>query len=125
MRYSLLLPACLMAATTLSGCNDGTPKCDSTAAKNLVIRIAQKQLDSAMAAMKNSQMSGLAPANPAAIKLSVDNVRTTAHQSSPDVYQCAADLGMNNGANSTSIPVTYSVQQTDDGKQVYVSVSGL
>jgi hypothetical protein len=109
----------------LSGCNSGTPKCNSDDARNLVISIAREQAAKEFAAMKNSQLSGMYPKNIDSVKFSVKNVRTTKHQSSPDIYECAADLEMSGVGAPSIFPITYNIQKTDDGSQFYINVLGL
>ncbi|CNK95521.1 hypothetical protein N0H69_15460 [Yersinia alsatica] len=114
----------LVATVVLSGCDTGTPKCNSEDARNLVINIAQEQIDKQIAAMRNSQLSGLVPKNMGALKLSVTNVRTMSHDSKLGIYQCAADLEFS--TNDKRLPITYSIQKTDDSDgQFYINVYGL
>ncbi|WP_051902935.1 hypothetical protein [Pectobacterium brasiliense] len=118
----------LIAMTTgilLTGCNTGTPECNSDDAKNLVVSIATEQLAKQTAMLKKSQLSGLAPKNIEQIRFSVNTVRTMQHQKSPEIYECAANLLMTGPEQSTTLPITYTVQQTDDRKQFLVNVVGL
>jgi len=120
-----LIITCLATGTLLSGCNSGTPKCNSDDARNLVISIAREQVAKEFTAIKNSQLSEMYPKNIDGAKFSVKNVRTTKHQSSPDIYECAADLEMSGIGNPSSLPITYNIQKTDDGSQFYINVLGL
>ncbi|EAO4438993.1 hypothetical protein LVO39_000977 [Salmonella enterica] len=129
MKRTMLL---VLAATgLLAGCGDKTPKCNSEDAKKLVVDIAHKQIKTQFEQLRNSQMSEMVPGNTDSIILKVINVRTLNHNSSLDTYQCAANLQMtmtdeqSKLPNTTSIPITYNIQKTDDSGQFYINVSGL
>ncbi|MBJ9863566.1 hypothetical protein [Citrobacter amalonaticus] len=111
MKLNILLV--LAAAGLMMGCGDKTPKCNSDDAKNLVVNIARKTIEKGMTLDKD-------------VLISVENVRTVSHESSLDVYQCAADLTFAKPNMKDSLPITYRVQKTEDGKgQFYINVSGL
>ncbi|EOV8959011.1 hypothetical protein ACN6U0_000788 [Cronobacter turicensis] len=60
------------------------------------------------------------------VRMTVENVRTISHESKLDVYQCAADLTFTKPDLQNSLPITYRIQKTDEGKgQFYINVSGL
>ncbi|MBZ6971729.1 hypothetical protein JJJ10_22180 [Klebsiella grimontii] len=109
----------------LTGCDSGTPECNSKEAKDLVVSIAHEQMQKGLNQLRNSQVSGLVPKGVENTQLSVIHVVTTTHKSSPDIYECAADLNMMLSGNTTSIPITYNIQKTDDGTQFIVNVFGL
>lgn len=122
----------LIAAGLLAGCGEKTPKCSSDDAKNLVVDIAHKQIEKQFEQLRNSQMSEMAPGNTDSLLLKVINVRILKHDSFVDTYQCAANLQMtmtdeqSKLPNTTSIPITYNIQKTDDSNgQFYINVSGL
>ncbi|EBB5475899.1 hypothetical protein FHA82_07290 [Salmonella enterica] len=129
MKRTMLLV--LIAAGLLAGCGEKTPECNSNDAKNLVVDIAHKQIKKQFEQLRNSQMSEMVPGNTDSLILKVINVRTLNHNSSLDTYQCAANLQMtmtdekSKLPNTTSIPITYNIQKTDDGGQFYINVSGL
>ena len=103
----------LIAAGLLAGCGEKTPKCSSNDAKNLVVDIARKTIENRMTLDKD-------------VLISVENVRTISHESELDVYQCAADLTFAKPDLQNSLPITYRIQKTDEGKgQFYINVSGL
>ncbi len=59
------------------------------------------------------------------VRISVENVRTISHESGLDVYQCAADLTFTKPDLQNSLPITYRIQKTDEGKgQFYINISG-
>lgn len=122
----------LIAAGLLAGCGEKTPKCSSDDAKNLVVDIAHKQIEKQFEQLRNSQMSEMVPRNTDSLLLKVINVRTLKHDSSVDTYQCAANLQMtmtdeqSKLPNTTSIPITYNIQKTDDSNgKFYINVYGL
>ncbi|HID9884938.1 hypothetical protein I5R28_12365 [Serratia marcescens] len=128
MRLALLF----ISASLLIGCGDSTPECNSDSAKKLVTDIAHKQIKKQFEQLRNSQMSGMVPGNADSLLLKVINVRTLSHNSSLDTYQCAANLQMtltdeqSKLPNTTKLPITYSIQKTDDNNgQFYINVSGL
>lgn len=111
MKINILLV--LVAAGLMVGCGDKTPKCSSDDAKNLVVDIARKMIEKGMTLDKD-------------VRISVENVRTISHESGLDVYQCAADLTFTKTNMKDSLPITYQVQKTEDGKgQFYINVYGL
>ncbi|EDT1278126.1 hypothetical protein IC336_002828 [Salmonella enterica] len=111
MKRTMLLV--LIASGLLAGCGEKTPKCNSDDAKNLVVDIARKTIEKGMTLDKD-------------VLISVENVRTISHQSELDVYQCAADLTFTKPDLKDSLPITYRIQKTDEGRgQFYINVSGL
>lgn len=101
----------LMLLVGLSGCG-GTPKCSDSETKDLVIEIAKGQL-------KKAGMGSLIPK----LDFEVENIRTTKHHKDVDSYECAADFKME-GDKVKTLPITYTVQSTDDGDKFYVNVYG-
>ncbi|MDM2817578.1 hypothetical protein OGX74_19060 [Citrobacter sp. CK197] len=111
MKRTILLV--LIATGLLAGCGEKTPKCSSDDAKNLVVDIARKTIEKRMTLDKD-------------VQISVENVRTISHESGLDVYQCAADLTFTKPDLQNALPITYSVQKTDDGNgQFYINIHGL
>ena len=111
MKRTMLLV--LIAAGLLTGCGEKTPKYSSDDAKNLVVDIARKTIEKSMTLDKD-------------VRISVENVRTISHESGLDVYQCAADLTFTKPDLLNSLPITYLIQKTDEGKgRFYINVSGL
>lgn len=111
MKRTMLLV--LIAAGLLAGCGEKTPKCSSDDAKNLVVDIARKTIEKGMTLDKD-------------VRISVENVRTISYESGLDVYQCAADLTLTKPDLQNSLPITYRIQKTDEGKgRFYINVSGL
>ncbi|QDY42826.1 hypothetical protein [Candidatus Pantoea soli] len=112
MKRTILL-VLITASLLLAGCGEKTPKCGSDDAKKLVVDIARKTIEKAMTLDKD-------------VRITVENVRTISHESGLDVYQCAADLTFTKPGLKNSLPITYRVQKTDEGKGLfYINVSGL
>ena len=58
----------------------------------------------------------------------VDAIRTTSTNEQTGTHECAAQLEVSyseDGTPASEIPITYTVELTDDGKQIYVGVLGL
>ena len=56
----------------------------------------------------------------------VKTIRTTDTHEKTGAHECAADLSIiGENGKSNSIPITYTVENTDDGKNIYVNVFGL
>ncbi|MDA5479696.1 hypothetical protein PGS49_03345 [Yersinia intermedia] len=107
-----LIAGCLFI-TSLAGCDSGTPKCNSDDAKALVVDIARKRTAELHAELAKTTIT-------------VENIRTIEHQSKVDIYQCAADLTFSNAGKTSSMPITYRIQKTDDNNgQFYINVFGL
>lgn len=129
---NIRLALLFISASLLVGCGKNTPECNSDNAKNLVTDIAHKQIKKQFEQLRNSQLSGMVPGNTDSLMLKVINVRTLAHNSSIDTYQCAASLQMtltdeqSKLPNTTELPITYNIQKTDDNNgQFNIKVAGL
>lgn len=71
--------------------------------KNLVVDIARKTIEKGMTLDKD-------------VWISVENVKTISHESDLDVYKCAADLTFIKPDLHNSLPITYLIRKTDEGK---------
>lgn len=113
MKLKLMI---VCAVISLAGCDSGTPKCNSDDAKSLVVDIAKKEMSKSYRAEIFEKLH-----------LAVENVRTVEHQNKLDIYNCSADLKLFlKPEQSTSIPITYRIQKTDDDNgQFYINVFGL
>ncbi|WP_456400440.1 hypothetical protein [Persephonella sp.] len=101
---------------SIIACSSSTPKCSDGETKDLVIEIAKEQL------LKSGFGSVIDK-----LEMKVDNIRTIEYQKNIDKYTCQADFIVKNKENNQqkTIPITYTVQKTDDGKKFYVEVYGL
>lgn len=59
------------------------------------------------------------------ISLKLVDIRTTAMDEKLGKYTCAADLEITGSGGSKKLPVQYTSELTDGGKQFYVTVYGL
>ena len=95
------------------GCSNPTPKCSDKETKDLVIDIAKDEL-------KEQGMESLIPQ----LKFEIETIRTTKYDKNIDRYECAADFKMIGNANTTTLPITYTVESTDKKGEFYVTVDG-
>ncbi len=107
------------AIIILSGCDSGTPKCNSEEVKNLVVDIAGKPYIAASKREPDYDMPSI----------TVNNVRTQQHNTKLDIYLCEAEVSFKYAkytALNLSKPITYRIQKTDDNNgQFYINVYGL
>jgi len=113
-----LLKSLVVSVFSLSiiACSSNTPKCSDNRTKELVIDVAKELfLNAGLGEMVDN------------VDFKIENVRTIEYQKDIDKYTCKADFIIKNKENnqSKSIPITYSVQKTDDGDKFYVEVYGL
>ena len=95
------------------GCSNPTPKCSDKETKDWVIDIAKDEL-------KEQGMESLIPQ----LKFEIETIRTTKYDKNIDRYECAADFKMIGNANTTTLPITYTVESTDKKGEFYVTVDG-
>ena len=57
----------------------------------------------------------------------VNAIRTTNTNEQTGAHECAAQLAVkaSNTGETNQLPITYTVEMTDDGKEFYVNVFGL
>ncbi|WP_456401432.1 hypothetical protein [Persephonella sp.] len=97
-------------------CSSSTPKCSDSETKELVINIAKDQL----------LRTGFGDVIDK-LEMKVENVRTIEYQKDVDKYMCKTEFILKNKENNQQniLPITYTVQKTDNGKRFYVEVYGL
>jgi hypothetical protein len=110
--FAIVLPLVIGVQLLQNNLSGGTPKCGASETKDLVIQIAKDEL------IKQG-MSKIIPN----LDFEVANIRTTSHNKDVDSYQCASDFKMI-GEKTRTLPITYTVEATDDGESFYVSVFG-
>lgn len=103
----------ISCVAVLAACADPVPKCDDGQVMNLVRQISDKML---------SKRAGVGPAS----TVSLEAIKNPDTSWRTGARECAADLKFTaaNGA-ATSAPITYKVEKTNDGKNVFVNVFGL
>lgn len=111
-KAALALPLIVL----LGGCSPSVPKCGDSETTDLVKEIA------------NDEMINQLGADAAKIfSYSVNAIRTTDENDKTGAFECAAqlDIHASTTGQSNEIPITYTVEMTDDGEQFYVNVYGL
>ena len=114
MKLSMKLSA-IAIVMVLAACYQSVPKCGDTETIVLVKQISDREMVTQLGAEAAKMFS-----------YEVQAIRTTSTNEKTGEHECAAELKIkaSNGA-SNSIPITYTVEKTDDGKQFYVNVFGL
>ncbi|MDP2789421.1 MAG: DUF2628 domain-containing protein [bacterium] len=93
----------------------GVPKCGDSDVTKLVTGIADQKMTKQLGAEAAKTFT-----------YAVEAIRTANTNEKTGALECAADLKINgNNGKSNSMPITYTVENTDDGKDIYVKVFGL
>lgn len=94
----------------------GVPKCGDSETVTLVKQIADREMGTQL---------GREAANIFSYK--VGAIRTTSTNEQTGSHACSAQLGItaSNTGETNEIPITYTVEATDDGEEFYVNVFGL
>lgn len=113
MKLITIIIACLLIS---SGCSKFVPACGDESVTDLVKQIAGEE-------MANS----LGKETAKLFSYSVNAIRTTDTNEKTGSHDCAADLEVkaSNTGQSQEMPITYTVEATDDGENIYVNVLGL
>ena len=113
MKKYLLIP---FLAVFIVGCVPSVPKCDDAETKRGVKKIAGDE----MVVKMGGEQAALFTYSLSAIKTIHENKTTGA-------LQCTAQLEiqMANSDNSSNVPITYSVDMTDEGEALSINVFGL
>jgi hypothetical protein len=106
----------LMAITTLllSGCGSSVPTCSDAESTDLVSEIADQEMGKQLGIEMAKTFSYI-----------VNSIRTTATNEQTGSHECAAELEVKGPNGSNSIPITYSIEMTDNGEEFYINVFGL
>ena len=105
----------LMCAVVLSSSSQSVPKCGDEQATTLVKQIADREMGSQLGAEAAKMFS-----------YNIEAIRTTSTNEKTGAHECAAELKIKaKNAGTNSIPITYTVEKTDDSAQIYVNVFGL
>lgn len=121
---SLSIISSILLATTLSGCSNNVPKCGDDEVLDIVKQVSDETMTNQLAALK---MFGIGEGIDTSFTYSVEAIRTTNTNSQTGAHECAAQLSMlaNGTNNPTTIPITYTIEMTDQGDEFYVTVFGL
>jgi len=104
-----------MCVLFLAACSPSVPKCSDDQTIDLVKEIADREMGRQLGAEAAKMYS-----------YDVQAIRTTNTNDKTGAHECAAELKIiakNGGGNS--IPITYTVEKTEDTGQLYVNVFGL
>lgn len=114
MKYKII--TALLALMTVSACTPSVPKCGDTQIVDLVIKISGGEMVKQLGAEAATGFS-----------YSVDSIRTRSTNEQTGAHECAAQLAITaSSTNQTNaIPIEYTVELTDNGKDFYVNVFGL
>jgi hypothetical protein len=106
---------CIWVFMTIAGITS-VPKCGDQDATKLVKQIANREMGKQLGAEAAQLFS-----------YTVGTIRTTSTNEQTGAHQCAAQLGItaSNTGQTNEIPITYTVEMTDTGKEFYVTVFGL
>lgn len=109
-----IIPVLLSAA--FLGCTQSVPKCSDTETIDLVKQIADREMASQLGAQADKLFF-----------YTVGAIRTTNTNEQTGANDCAAELGVTakNTGVTNKLPIQYTVEMTDNGKEFYVSVFGL
>lgn len=113
MKKYLVISVALLSGF-MAGCGLKVPKCNNLQSTNLVIDIAKGELIKQIGKDETSLLN-----------LAVTAIRTTETNSKTGAHQCAGQLEVSGPGGNNAIPITYTVEITDDGKQFFVNVFGL
>jgi hypothetical protein len=111
----LIIPA-ILSTIAISGCSQSVPKCGDTETTDLVKQIADREMGNQLGSEAAKMFS-----------YTVGAIRTTSTNEQTGAHECAAQLGItaSNTGQTNEIPITYTVEMTDNGEEFYVNVYGL
>ncbi len=100
----------------VSGCSQSVPKCGDTKTIDLVTQIADREMGKQLGAEAAKIFS-----------YSLGAIRTTNTNEQTGAHECACQLSItaSNTGQTNEIPITYTVEKTDKGDEIYVNVFGL
>jgi hypothetical protein len=121
---SLLVASSVVITLMVTGCTNNVPKCGGTEVLDLVKQVADESMTNQLTALK---MFGLGGEGDKSFSYSVGFIRTTNTNNQTGAHECAAELAVTeSGSSQTStIPITYTIEMTDKGDEFYVNVFGL
>jgi len=113
MKSGLIITA-IFVTGALTGCSQSVPLCGDSETTELVIEISNQKIESVYGKEKASE-----------IDLAVESIRTTDTNEKTGAFSCAANLSMSGPKGKDTLPITYTVEMTDNGDEFYVNVYGL
>ena len=114
MNYLINISA-LICVLILTACTPSVPKCSDDQTKALVKEIAGREMEKQLGAEAAKTFS-----------YDVQAIRTNNTNEKTGAHECSAELKIKhtNGVENI-IPITYTVEKTEDAGQLYVNVFGL
>lgn len=111
----LIIPV-ILSTVVIAGCSQSVPKCSDTETTDLVKQISDREMVNQL---------GIEAAKMFSYK--VGAIRTTSTNEQTGAHECAAQLNVtaSNTGEMTELPITYTVEVTDNGEEFYVEVYGL
>lgn len=111
----LIIPS-ILSTIVISGCSQSVPKCGDTETTDLVKQIADREMGNQLGSEAAKMFS-----------YTVGAIRTTSTNEQTGAHECAAQLGItaSNTGQTNEIPITYTVEMTDNGDEFFVNVFGL
>lgn len=101
----------LLSTTILTGCGKKAPKCSDERVINLVIQIAKEQFPT-LPKLQEAEAT-------------ISAIRTIEHSKETGSYTCKGKITFTSQDEDIKpfvLPITYQSENTDDGKEYYVSV---
>lgn len=100
----------------ITGCVSSVPKCSSTEAIDLVKEVTNKKMVDQIGVAEAKKLS-----------YSINIIRTTDKNEKTGAFECAAVLEIDiDGTDEVAeVPITYSIENLDNGKEFYIKVWGL
>ena len=113
----------VFGAAVLSGCNQEVPGCASEVATGLLMEILNKQANQWAEFWSMAlEVEDDADQEPG-IEYEIEAIRTQNTNPQTGAHECAAELHVAfEGERLFTFPINYSVEKTDDGKQLYVTL---
>lgn len=105
-----------ISTLVITGCSTSIPKCSDEETIDLVKQIADREMANQLGAETAKLFS-----------YTVNAIRTTNTNEKTGAHECAAQLQINasNTGQANEIPITYTVEITDNKDEFYVNVYGL
>lgn len=109
------IPFALVALAT-TGCSPSVPSCSDKETTDLIKQIADDEMRSELGEQAAKLFS-----------YTVSAIRTTSTNEQTGAHECAAELEIKakNTGETSKLPITYTVELTDNGDEFYVNVFGL
>jgi len=103
-----------VASSFIIACSSSTPKCSDDKTKEVLINNVKHEIRDFWGDMVDLNN----------VDFKVNNIITVDHQKDIDKYTCKGDLIQKDKRTGETrvTPITYTVQKTDDGKNIHVEI---